>query len=59
MAYVEKLVHTEAAVMHDFNREDDDDRGTRLHKRSGESYVVDPPRLSTFLECDFNMVMDN
>jgi hypothetical protein len=49
MAYVDKLVDTQDAVMHDFNREDHDDRGTRSRKRSGEAYVADPPRPSTFL----------
>jgi hypothetical protein len=46
-------------VMHDFNGEDHDDGGNRLCKRSGESYMADPPRPSTFLEGDFNMVMDD
>jgi hypothetical protein len=50
MAYVDKLVNTQDAVMHDFNGEDHDDRGTRSCKRSGEAYVADPPRPSTF--CD-------
>jgi hypothetical protein len=59
MAYVEKLVDTQDAVMHDFNGEDHDDGGTRSRKRSGEAYVADPPRPSTFLEDDFNMVMDD
>jgi hypothetical protein len=59
MAYVDKLVYTQDAVMHDFNEEDHDDRGTRSRKRSGEAYVIDPPRPSTFLEGDFNMVMDD
>jgi hypothetical protein len=59
MAYVDKLVDTQDAVMHDFNGEDHGDRGTRSHKRSGEAYVTDPPRPSTFLEGDFNMVMDD
>jgi hypothetical protein len=59
MAYVDKLVDTQDAVMHDFNGEDHDDRGTRSRKRSGEAYVTDPPRPSTFLEGDFNMVMDD
>jgi hypothetical protein len=59
MAYVDKLVDTQDAVMHNFNGEDHDDRGTRSHKRSGEAYVTDPPRPSTFLEGDFNMVMDD
>jgi hypothetical protein len=59
MAYVDKLVDTQDAVMHDFNREDHDDRGTRSRKRSGEPYVADPPRPSTFLKGDFNMVMDD
>jgi hypothetical protein len=58
-AYVDKLVDTQDAVMHDFNGEDHDDRGTRSRKRSGEAYVTDPPRPSTFLEGDFNMVMDD
>jgi hypothetical protein len=57
MAYVDKLVDTQDAVMHDFNREDHDDRGTRSRKRSNEAYDVDPPRPSTILEGDFNMVM--
>jgi hypothetical protein len=59
MAYVDKLVDTQDAVMHDFNREDHDDRGNRSHKRSGKAYKADPPRPSTFLEGDFNMVMDD
>jgi hypothetical protein len=59
MAYVDKLVDTQDAVMHDFNGEDHDDRGTRSHKRSGEDYVTDPSRPYTFLEGRFNMVMDD
>jgi hypothetical protein len=59
MAYVDKLVDTPDAVMHDFNGEDHDDRSTRSRKRSGEAYVTDPPRPSTFLEGDFNMVIDD
>jgi hypothetical protein len=53
MAYVDKLVDTQDAVMHDFNGGDHDGRGNRSRKRS------DPPRPSTFLEGDFNMVMDD
>jgi hypothetical protein len=59
MAYVDKLVDAQDAVMHDFNREDHDDVGTRSRKRSGEAYMTDLPRPSTFLEGDFNMVMDD
>jgi hypothetical protein len=59
MAYVDKLVDTQDAVMHDFNGEDHDDGGNMSRKRSGEAYVADPPRPSTFLEGDFNMVMDD
>jgi hypothetical protein len=59
VAYVDKLVDTQDVVMHDFKREDHGDRGTRSRKRSGEAYVADPPRPSTFLEGDFNMVMDD
>jgi hypothetical protein len=59
MAYVDKLVDTQDAVMHDFNGEDHDDGGTRSRKRSGEACVTGPPRPSTFLEGDFNMVMDH
>jgi hypothetical protein len=59
MAYVDKLVDTQDVVMHDFNGEDHDDGGTRSRKRSGEAYVTNPPRPSTFLEGDFNMVMDD
>jgi hypothetical protein len=59
MAYVDKLVDTQDAVMHEFNGEDHDDGGTRPRKRSGEAYVADPPRPPTFLEDDFNMVMDD
>jgi hypothetical protein len=59
MAYVDKLVDMQDVVMHDFNGEDHDDRGTRSRKRYGEAYVTDPPRPSTFLEGDFNMVMDD
>jgi hypothetical protein len=57
MAYVDKVVDTQDAVMQDLNREDHDDGGTRSCKRSGEAYMTDPPRPSTFLEGDFNMVM--
>jgi hypothetical protein len=39
MAYVDKLVDTQDAVMHGFNGEDHDDGGTRSRKRSGEAYV--------------------
>jgi hypothetical protein len=59
MAYVDKLVDTQDAVMHDFDGEDHDDRGTRSRKRSREAYVTDPPRPSTLLEGDFNIVMDD
>jgi hypothetical protein len=59
MAYIDKLVDTQDAVMHDFNGEDHDDRSTRSRKRSGEAYVIDPPKPSTFLKGDFNMVMDD
>jgi hypothetical protein len=44
MAYVDKLVDTQDAVMHNFNGEDHDDGGTRSRKRSVEAYVTDPPR---------------
>jgi hypothetical protein len=59
MAYVDKLVNTQDAVMQDFNGEDHDDGGNRSCKRSGEAYMTDPPRPSTFLEGDFNIVMDD
>jgi hypothetical protein len=59
MAYIDKLVDTQDAVMHDFNGDDHDDRGTRSRKRFGEAYVTDPTRPSTFLKGDFNMVMDD
>jgi hypothetical protein len=59
MAYVDKLVDIQDAVMHDFNGEDHDDGGSMSRKRSDEAYVVDPARHSTFLEGDFNMVMDD
>jgi hypothetical protein len=59
MAYVDKLVDTQDAVMHDFNGEDHDNGGNRSRKRSGEAYMADLPRPSTFLEGDFNMVMDD
>jgi hypothetical protein len=59
MAYVDKLVDTQDAVMHYFNGADHDDRSTRSRKQSDEAYVTDPPRPSTFLEGDFNMVMDD
>jgi hypothetical protein len=49
MASVDKLVDTQDVVMHDFNRGDHDDGGNRSQKRSGEAYMVDPPRPSTFL----------
>jgi hypothetical protein len=59
MAYVNKLVNTQDTVMHDFIGDDHDDGGNRLRKRSGEAYMADPPIPSTFLEDDFNMVMDD
>jgi hypothetical protein len=59
MAYVDKLVDTKDAVMQDFKGEDHDDGGNRSRKRSGDAYMADPPRPSTFLEGDFNMVMDD
>jgi hypothetical protein len=59
MAYVDKLVDIQDAVTHDFKGEDHDDGGSISHKRSGEVYATDPPRPSTFLECDFNIVMDD
>jgi hypothetical protein len=59
IAYIVKLVDTQDAVMHNFNGEDHDDGGNRSRKRSGEDYVTDPLRSSTFLEGDFNMVMDD
>jgi hypothetical protein len=59
MAYIDKLVDTQDAVMHDFNGEDHDESRNRSHKRSSEAYMADPPRPSTFLEGDFNMVMDD
>jgi hypothetical protein len=45
MACVDKLVDMQDAVMHDFNGEDHDDRGTRSRKRSGEAYVADTQDL--------------
>jgi hypothetical protein len=59
MAYVDKFVDTQDVLMHNFNGEDHNDRGNRSRKRSGEAYMADPPRPSTFLEGDFNMVMDD
>jgi hypothetical protein len=59
MAYIDKLVNTQDAVMHDFNGEDHDEGDTRSCKLSGKVHVTDPPRTSTFLEGDFNMVMDD
>jgi hypothetical protein len=59
MAYVDKLVDTQDAVMHDFKREDHGDGGSRSRKRSGEVYATDPAKPSTFFKGDFNMVMDD
>jgi hypothetical protein len=59
MAYINKLGDTKHTVMHDFNSEDHDNGGNRPRKQSGEAYMADPPRPSTFLEGDFNMVMDD
>jgi hypothetical protein len=59
ITYVDKLVDTQDAVMHDFNGDHHDDRGARSRKRSGIAYVTDPPKPSTFFEGDFNMVMDD
>jgi hypothetical protein len=55
MAYVD----TQDAVVHDFKGEDHDNDGDRSRKRSGEVNATDPPRPSTFLEGDFNIVMDD
>jgi hypothetical protein len=49
MAYVDKLVNIQDAVMHEFNGEDHNDGGTRSRKQSGEAYMTDPPRPCTFL----------
>jgi hypothetical protein len=59
MSYVDKLVDTQDAVMHDFNGEDHDDGGGGSRKRSGEVYTTNPPRPSAFLKADFNMVKDD
>jgi hypothetical protein len=59
MAYVDKLVDTQEVLMHDFNGEVHDDGGNMSHKRSGEAYMTDPQRPSTFHEGDSNMVMDD
>jgi hypothetical protein len=59
MAYVDKLVNTQDAVMNDFKGEDHDGDGSRSRKRSGKVYATDPPRPYTFLEGDLNMVMDD
>jgi hypothetical protein len=59
MAYVDKLVDTQDVVMHDFNGEDHDDGGNMSCKQSSEAYMADPPIPSTFLEGDFNMVMED
>jgi hypothetical protein len=59
MAYVDKLVDTQDTVMHDFYKEDHNGGGNRLRKRPGEAYVTDPPKPSTFLEGDLNMVIDD
>jgi hypothetical protein len=52
MAYVDKLVDTRDAVVHDFKGDDhlDTDSGGKSRKRSGEVYTTDPPRPSTFLK---------
>jgi hypothetical protein len=42
-----------------FEKIHEEDGGSRSHKRSSEVFVTDPPRPSTFLEGDFNMVMDD
>jgi hypothetical protein len=59
MAYVDKLVDAQDAVMHDFKGEHHVDGGSKSRKRSGEVYATDPFGPSTFLEGDFNMVMDD
>jgi hypothetical protein len=58
MAYIDKLVDTQDAVMHDFKGPDHEGGGSRSRKRSGKVYATNPLRPSTFLEGDFNMVMD-
>jgi hypothetical protein len=50
MAYVDKLVDTQNAVMHNFNREDHDDGGNRSRRRSGEAYMTDPQDLPPSLK---------
>jgi hypothetical protein len=50
MAYVDKLVDTQDAVVHDFKGQDHDDSGCRLRKRSGEVYATDPPDLPPSLK---------
>jgi threonine dehydrogenase-like Zn-dependent dehydrogenase len=49
MAYVDKVVDIQDAVMHEFIGEDHNDGGTKSRKQSGEAYMTDPPRPCTFL----------
>jgi hypothetical protein len=64
MAYVDKLVDTQDAVIHDFKGDGADDApasdtGSRPRKRSDEVNATDAPRQSTFREGDFNCMLDN
>jgi hypothetical protein len=64
MAYVDKLVDTQDAMVHNFKGDKTDDHvdtdgGGRSCKRSGEVYATDPPRPSTFHEGDFNCTLDD
>jgi hypothetical protein len=66
MNYVDKLVDTQDAVVHDFKGDKVDeasialvsDAAIRSRKRSVKVYVTDAPRRSTFLEGDFNCTLD-
>jgi hypothetical protein len=67
MAYVDRLVDTQDAIIHDFKGDKVDDASTaivsdaaaRSRKQSGEVYITDASRRSTFLEGDFNCMLDD
>ena len=56
MACVNKLINTQDAVDNDFKGDAYDDNRSR--KRSCEVYAANPPKPTTFLQGDFDLVMD-
>jgi hypothetical protein len=50
VAYIDRLVDTQDALMHDFNGEDHDDGWSKSHKRSGEVLRLTHPDLPPSLK---------